>query len=120
MNYYNGIVFKGFINGIPAGILSGGQYDKLMKKLRKTSGAVGFAVYLDMLERFEQTENEYDVDVLLLYGENDSIDDLNNTISMLSENGKRIMAQRSVPEDLKYKQLLKIKDKGVVILENHA
>ncbi len=50
MNYYNGIVFKGFINGIPSGILSGGQYDKLMKKLRKNSCAAGFAVYLDMLE----------------------------------------------------------------------
>lgn len=120
MNYYNGVVFKGFVNTIPTGVLSGGQYDKLMSKMGKKSKAIGFAVYLDMLERFEQTENEYDVDVLLLYGENDSIDDLNNTISMLSENGKRIMAQRSVPEDLKYKQLLKIKDKGVVILENHA
>lgn len=120
MNYYNGVVFKGFINKIPSGVLSGGQYDKLMNKMGKKSKAIGFAVYLDMLERFEQQENKYDVDVLLLYSEHDSVEDLNNTISMLSENGKSVMAQRSVPEDIKYKQLLKIKDKGVVILENHA
>ena len=31
MNYYNGFVFKGFVNGIASGILSGGQYDKLMQ-----------------------------------------------------------------------------------------
>lgn len=120
MNYYNGVVFKGFINKIPSGVLSGGQYDKLMNKMGKKSKAIGFAVYLDMLERFEQQENKYDVDVLLLYSEDDSVEDLNNTISMLTENGKSVMAQRSVPEDVKYKQLLKIKDKGVVILENHA
>ena len=33
VNYYNGIVFKGFIKGIPNAVVSGGCYDKLMKKL---------------------------------------------------------------------------------------
>lgn len=51
MNYYNGIVFKGFVEGVPGSVLSGGQYDKLMKKLGRRSKAVGFAVYVDMLER---------------------------------------------------------------------
>ena len=51
MNYYNGFAFRGFIEGIPTGILSGGQYDKLMSKMRKTSGAIGFAVYLDELSK---------------------------------------------------------------------
>jgi len=49
MKYYNGIVFKGFIEGVPTGILSGGQYDKLMEKMGKKSKAIGFAVYLDEL-----------------------------------------------------------------------
>lgn len=56
MNYYNGIVFKGFISGIPAGVLSGGQYDNLMKKMGRSSSAIGFAVYLDMLERLDGAE----------------------------------------------------------------
>lgn len=51
MNYYNGFAFRGFVEGIPTGILSGGQYDKLMKKMHKNSGAVGFAVYLDELSK---------------------------------------------------------------------
>ena len=50
INYYNGIVFKGFIDGVPSAVLSGGQYDKLMKKMKRKSGAIGFAVYLDMLD----------------------------------------------------------------------
>ncbi len=51
MKYYNGVIFKGFVEGIPGSVLSGGQYDRLMRKMGKKSGAVGFAVYLDMLER---------------------------------------------------------------------
>lgn len=49
--YYSGIIFKGFINGLSSHILSGGQYDKLMKRMNRTSSAIGFAVYLDSLER---------------------------------------------------------------------
>ena len=50
VNYYNGIVFRGFLPGIPDSVLSGGQYDKLMHRLGRRSGAVGFAVYLDQLQ----------------------------------------------------------------------
>ncbi len=50
INYYNGIIFKGFVAGVPSAVLSGGQYDKLMKKMKHSSRAVGFAVYLDMLD----------------------------------------------------------------------
>ena len=50
LNYYNGIMLKGFVEGVPSAVLSGGQYDKLMKKMKHSSNAVGFAVYLDMLD----------------------------------------------------------------------
>ena len=58
MNYYSGIVFKGFIDGIPDGVLSGGQYDKLMKKMGRSASAIGFAVYLDTLERLDEAEEK--------------------------------------------------------------
>ena len=58
INYYNGIVFKGFVEGVPSAVLSGGQYDKLMRKMKRTSGAVGFAVYLDMLDMASDTVKE--------------------------------------------------------------
>ena len=53
MNYYNGIVFRGFIEGIPESVLSGGQYDRLMDRMCRKSKAIGFAVYLDFLERMQ-------------------------------------------------------------------
>ncbi len=49
--YYSGIIFKGYINGVAERVLSGGQYDLLLKKMHKRGGALGFAVYLDTLER---------------------------------------------------------------------
>ena len=57
MNYYNGILFAGFVEGLPESVLNGGQYDKLMRKMGKASKAIGFAVYLDRLERIGDTNN---------------------------------------------------------------
>lgn len=53
-NYYNGIVFKGFIAGVPTPVLLGGQYDNLMKRLGRKSAAIGFAVYTDSLSISEE------------------------------------------------------------------
>ncbi len=50
LNYYNGIVFNGFMKGAPTSVLSGGQYDRIMRKLGRKSRAIGFAVYLDAAE----------------------------------------------------------------------
>ena len=59
-SYYSGIVFKGFVSGISTKVLSGGQYDNLMKKMNRQSGAIGFAVYLDEFERFNELDNSGD------------------------------------------------------------
>jgi len=57
LSYYSGIIFQGYIDGIPTKILSGGRYDKLMRKFGKSSDAIGFAVSLDLLERHSQTDD---------------------------------------------------------------
>jgi len=53
MRYYNGIAFQGYVPGVPSGVLSGGQYDRLLHRMGKQGGAIGFACYLDKLERLE-------------------------------------------------------------------
>ncbi len=64
-NYYCGLVFQGFLQGIPSRVLSGGCYDNLLRKMGKPGSAVGFAVYPDLLRVLEQP-TPYDADVLLL------------------------------------------------------
>ena len=68
MKYYSGLVFKGYVRGVPASVLSGGQYDRLLSHMGKNARAIGFALYLDQLERLEEAD-EWDVDTLLLCGD---------------------------------------------------
>ncbi len=117
MGYYNGFVFRGFINGISSGILSGGQYDALMQKMKHTSRAIGFAVYIDMLPTPAPL---YDVDTVLLYDETCDLKTLKEAIDKLTKDGKSVSAQTSLDEKLMYKQLLRISEKGVLEVENNA
>ncbi|MBQ5746557.1 MAG: ATP phosphoribosyltransferase regulatory subunit [Clostridia bacterium] len=108
MNYYNGIVFKGFLRGIPEGVLAGGQYDALMERMKRRSGAVGFAIYLDLLEELKTEKRGYDVDVLLLYKENTSPKVVFDRVKSLTEGGFTVSAQKNVPEKLRYRILEEI------------
>lgn len=51
MEYYNGLVFHGYLKALPRPLLKGGRYDLLMQKFTPGAGAIGFAVYLDELDR---------------------------------------------------------------------
>ena len=117
-NYYDGVIFKGFINGIPTGVLSGGRYDKLLSRMGKKCGAIGFAVYLDTLERFGNEDNGYDTDIFLVY-ENVSNDKIIMAVKELVDSGKTVKVA-SVPDaSVRYRQLLKISERGVEILETN-
>lgn len=118
MNYYNGIIFRGFVDGIPAGVLSGGRYDNLLKKMGKTSGAIGFAVYLDLLERFGDEGEYFDVDVLLTY-EDASPKDIIDAVKLLSSYGKSVKVQKINDGRVKYRQLAAVRRGGFEILENN-
>ena len=120
IHYYNGIVFKGFVNGLPGSVLSGGQYDKLMRKMKRADRAMGFAVYVDMLDRLELPDDRYDVDTVLLYDESASLSAIRQQAQCLTAQGVSVMAQRTFPENIRYRQLLKICGNEVQTLENNA
>ena len=48
--YYNGLVFQGYLEGVPRPVLRGGQYDPLMEQFTPGARAIGFGVYLDEME----------------------------------------------------------------------
>ena len=106
MDYYNGIIFQGFIDGIPRHVLSGGRYDGLVRKMGIKADAIGFAVYLDLLERFGKNEKEFDVDVLLVYGETSAVD-VALKIEALKAEGKKVCAVKRAGEACpSYKELV--------------
>ena len=119
MDYYSGVVFRGFVDGIPEGILSGGRYDKLMRKMGRKAGAVGFAVYLDLLERLDEVRDDYDVDTVLLYGDDTDMGELMHTVDRLVRDGKSVLAEKTLPERIRYRRLLSFGNGGTKILEQH-
>ena len=114
MSYYNGIVFKGYINGIPDSVLSGGRYDRLLKKMGRTSGAIGFAVYLDVLEYMDTQNTAYDVDVLLLYNNNVNVTTVMSAVKQLTTEYATVTAQKAVPAKLKYKSIAQLSADGSI------
>lgn len=110
--YYNGFVFKGFAQGIPSAVLSGGQYDSMMKKLKRQAGAIGFAVYLDILEQYAPAQAEYDVDTLLVYDEGCSIAEIEAKAKELTGCGESILLQRQIPPGIRCRQIITMKKGG--------
>lgn len=49
VNYYTGIIFRGFIKGSGSVVLSGGRYDNLIKSVKKDFNAIGFSINVDEL-----------------------------------------------------------------------
>lgn len=113
MNYYNGIVFMGYIKGIPTGVLSGGQYDKLMQRMGRDCRAVGFAIYMDQLERLSDEPRPYDVDTVVLYDEGADIAALSRAVAKLSRECPGVRAQRAVDGKLRYRRLVRFGEGGI-------
>ncbi|MDO4608734.1 MAG: ATP phosphoribosyltransferase regulatory subunit [Clostridia bacterium] len=107
MNYYNGIVFKGYIKGLSQSILSGGQYDNLLYKLGRRSGAIGFAIYLDLLEDLPSERQDFDVDVLLLCDDGNAT--LIETVNEITASGKTVSVQGADSQKIRYKELIDLR-----------
>ena len=58
MDYYNGLVLQGYLAGIPRAVLKGGRYDPLAGQFRPGARAIGFALYLDELDRLADVPPE--------------------------------------------------------------
>ncbi len=94
MNYYDDIVFKGFVEGVGEGVLSGGRYDRLLARMGRKSGAIGFAVYLAALEGFGEEKSGTDVDVLVLYDHRTELKTLLAKVDSLIRAGKSVRVQK--------------------------
>lgn len=106
LSYYNGIIFQGFVSGLPKSVLSGGRYDKLLEKLGKNKQAIGFAVYLNLLEGFESIADKYDFDNLILYDEKSDFKKVFELQGELLKSGETVRVQKYNKGNLKYKNVI--------------
>ncbi len=56
IDYYNGLIFRGYLPGVPRAVLQGGRYDPLAERFTPGAQAIGFAIYMDELERTDSAE----------------------------------------------------------------
>ena len=94
MDYYNGVIFQGFLQNIPFPVLSGGRYDNLPHKMGKQVGAIGFALYMGRLEPYFSSEKQYDADLMLTYGPDADLAELAAFVEKLRSQGMGVRCQR--------------------------
>ena len=97
MSYYNGIVFQGFVQGIPRNVLSGGRYGNLLTKMGKNMSACGFALYLDLIDLYRESEEHFDADIVVLYEDAttfEKIDAIEEAANFYRENGFRVVVAK--------------------------
>ncbi len=108
MDYYNGLIFRGYLPGLPSGVLSGGRYDNLLHQMGRADGAIGFAVYMDLLERLETSEDAYDADVLLLYDDESPAPAVLQEAEGCRRAGQSVRVDRQAPEGLSFRTVRKV------------
>lgn len=103
--FYNGILFSGYINGIPRQVLAGGRYDNMMEKMGKKTQAIGFAIYLNELQYLPKAAAITDVDVLILYAADANSSELLAAVRGLISQGMRVRTERAIPPELRFNTL---------------
>ena len=118
MKYYSGVVFKGYLEGITTGILSGGQYDKLLQKMGRGGNAVGFAIYLNLLEQIREAPG-YDVDTVLLYKSGADMEQVLAAAEKLRQEAD-VLTVSSLPENIRWRKLYRLQEGEAVFIENNG
>ena len=108
MRYYSGVVFRGYLEGVPTGVLSGGQYDRLPRKMGRKARAIGFAIYADQLP---VEDGSFDVDTLILHDGTVSPAELTRAAREAEQTGT-VLVSRTVPQGRNYKTLLDLRGGG--------
>ena len=112
LDYYNGIVFRGYIPSVKHQyVLSGGRYDKLANKFKEGINALGFAIYVSELAP-KSNAGETDVDAVLLYDSFDSPDEVEKYAWKLRESGMSVLTAQRLPDDITYKSVIRMEDKN--------
>ena len=79
-----------------------------MQRMGKKAGAIGFAVYLGLLEGLNTTRNETDIDVLLLYDASTPLLQVVEEVQAQIQAGKSVRAQKT-SDGVRYQTLVDLR-----------
>ena len=69
IDYYTGVVFRGYVEGAGDAVLSGGRYDKLVGAFGRPAQATGFAVDVDAVAACLPAVSPAGLEMLIHYGD---------------------------------------------------
>ena len=118
--YYNGIIFTGFTPAVPRPVLSGGRYDKLMKKFAKDAGAIGFAVYVDEIVSYYSRKADFDQDVFVEYACGADIAAVAAVADKLRAEGKSVSVGSAPLADGKYRKIMRFDGEKLTEVKDNA
>ena len=113
IHYYDGLVFQGYVEGVPRALLTGGSYGKLLRKFGRDLDAVGFAVYLNELDELFRGEHLADDDALVLYRDGDDMKRVLDAAEELRQRGLRVRTERNIPEDIRFGKIYRYTQDGL-------
>lgn len=114
IDYYNGIVFRGYVKELARLVLAGGQYDLAMKGFGKEVDAIGFALYLNELSRMNGKKAITDLDVIILYEDDRDLKGLIKKAQEERKKGLRVWVGKNLPPDISYNNIYQWSKDGLV------
>lgn len=94
LDYYNGLIFRGYIENLSKVVLAGGRYDNLLRKLGKQRTGIGFAISLDELDRYFEPKKQYDFDIVVLYQEGAELPRLLSLVREYVAKGRKVRVEQ--------------------------
>lgn len=117
LDYYNSLIFSGYVSKIHRVILLGGRYDRLMESMGKKQGGIGFALSLDDIHRRYGEKSLVDVDKVLFYGPEIDLGVVVRAVRDAREDGGRVRAEKEeAREELpyRYQSTFTIREDGTI------
>ena len=113
IDYYDGLVFQGFVEGVPRALLTGGYYGRLLRKFDRELDAIGFAVYLDELNLLFRSQHQTDVDALILYDAGADFAALQAAAGEMRSAGMRVRLEKEIPENIRCGKIYRFGPEGL-------
>ena len=85
VNYYTGIIFRGFVEGSGNVVLSGGRYDNLIKSGKKDFKAIGFSINVDELVSILPMNLELKTKFKIIFNKEKEIEAIKESMKLRSE-----------------------------------
>ena len=96
----------------------GGLIPQLLQKMGRSGSAVGFAIYLNLLEQIRQTP-DFDVDGVLLYQENTPMEQVLSVAAQLREQ-INLLTTTKLPKNLRWRKLYQLREGEAILVEDNG